>query len=324
MRDTDGCAAVSNTVGELVDGLSLVKAGEAEVVVWAVCSDVLGNVFLELSHELLEVWLAANSAQMLRGEVAVHAGTVPVAFDWLAMELNVDAVFLTNAHQDVASDPDLVRCSLCAFAEDLEFPLTFCHFSVDAFVVDACLDAEVEVFFNDRASDVAYSFKANAAIVWALWSWVTVFWEAEWATVLVEEIFLLETDPETWIFFDRCTCIGYVRCAVWIQNIAHNEEAIVAGSVWIKSDWAEKAIRAAAFSLLCGAAVESPFWAIAECKCINIAINDFRFAAKVWDWLIAVEPEVFEFQFGHFGISLVLIGELTRGGRKEIADLNHR
>ncbi len=51
--------------------------------------------------------------------------------------------------QEVAGDPHLIGGGLGALAEDLEFPLALGHFGVDAFVVDAGREAEIEVLLDD-------------------------------------------------------------------------------------------------------------------------------------------------------------------------------
>ena len=81
----------------------------------------------------------------------MHAGAVPVDVraQWLAVEVDVHAVALAEAQQEVAGDPYLVRRLLRALAEDLELPLALGHLGVDALVVDACLEAEIEVLVDD-------------------------------------------------------------------------------------------------------------------------------------------------------------------------------
>ena len=137
MRHADRSTAVGETVGEFIDRLGLVKAGEAEMVVRAIDGDVLFAMFAEGSHECFEVSLAAFFAEVVGGEIRVHAGAIPVAFDWLAVVFDVDAVLFAEAVEDVAGGPDFVGSALGAFAEDLEFPLAFGDLGVDAFVVDA-------------------------------------------------------------------------------------------------------------------------------------------------------------------------------------------
>ena len=79
MWDADRSTTVSNTPRELVDRLCFVETCETHVIVRAVRSDVLVLVFFELVHELEEVVLTTGVAHVVCGEVAVHAGTVPVA-----------------------------------------------------------------------------------------------------------------------------------------------------------------------------------------------------------------------------------------------------
>ena len=92
----------------------------------------------------LEILLAAGLAHVGGREVGVHARAVPVGVaERLAVELDVDAVFLGQPQQQVARHPDFVGGLLGALAEDLEFPLALRHFGIDAFVVDAGGEAEL-------------------------------------------------------------------------------------------------------------------------------------------------------------------------------------
>jgi hypothetical protein len=256
--NTDGSATVSNTPRELVDGLSFVETCETLVVVWTVNSDVLFTVFFECVHELEEVVLTTSFTHECSGEVTVHTGTVPVTFDWLTVVLHVYFVLFTETLEKEACHPDLVSSCLGALAEYLEFPLTGSNFCVDTFVVDTCFETEVEVSVSDFTADRTNVLEANTAVVTTLWFWVTANWETEWATVLHEEVLLLETEPCTFVISDSSTGVGWVCSAVWKHNFTHYENTVYASWIWIESNWLKDTIGVATFSLKCGGTIEAP------------------------------------------------------------------
>ena len=124
------------------------------MIVRAVCSDVLVLIFLELVHELEKVLLAACFAHVVGREVTVHARTIPVARVWLTVVIYIYPIFFAQALQNVASNPDLVASIVGTFTKDLKLPLALRDFAVDAFVVNARIEAKVEVLFDDGASDI--------------------------------------------------------------------------------------------------------------------------------------------------------------------------
>src|SRR6185369_17790653 len=83
----------------------------------------------------------------------------------LAVPLDIDAIAFAQAHHDIARHPHLVGRGFGAFAEDLEFPLALRHFGVDAFVIDAGGEAEVEMLLDHLARDRADITVADARII---------------------------------------------------------------------------------------------------------------------------------------------------------------
>lgn len=94
------------------------------------------------------------------------------------MELDIDAILLGQANHQVTAYPQVVADLLGTLTEDLPFPLTLSHFGVDAFEVNASVQSDVDVLFDDLASHVTDVLVANTGVVRALRSWIAFGWEA--------------------------------------------------------------------------------------------------------------------------------------------------
>mmetsp|Transcript_22427 Transcript_22427/g.38326 ORF Transcript_22427/g.38326 Transcript_22427/m.38326 type:complete len:263 (-) Transcript_22427:655-1443(-) len=152
-RDADRAAAVGDAVRELVDRGGLVRAGQATLVALAVGRDVLGVLRAEALDRGDDLGEAARIAHLLRGEVGVAAGTVPVARDGLRVERAVDVEVLAHALQDVARHPQLVTRRDAGGRADLVLPLAGHHLSVGARDREAGVQARLVVRLRHGAAE---------------------------------------------------------------------------------------------------------------------------------------------------------------------------
>jgi hypothetical protein len=158
----------------------------------------------------------------------VHARAVPVGVaERLAVELDVDAIRLGQARQQIAGHPHFVGGLFRALAENLEFPLALRHFGVDAFVVDAGGEAKVEMLVDHLAGNVADILVADAGVIGALRRRIAARGKAERAAVLIEEVFLFETEPGAGIVENGGAHVRRMRrLAIRQHDLAHDEDAI--------------------------------------------------------------------------------------------------
>ena len=90
-----------------------------------------------------------------------------------------------------------------------------------------------------------------------------------------------------------------MRCLpVRHHHFAHHENTVLARAVWINRDWFQDAIGALAFGLLSRAAVEPPVGKLFELWEAGEFL-DLSLAAHAGQRRVTVEPDVFQFVFGH-------------------------
>ena len=190
----------------------------------------------------------------------MHAGAVPVGIaERLAVILDVDAVLLGQPLHQVAGHPHFVGGLLGALAENLEFPLALRDFGVDAFVVDAGGEAEIEMLLDDLAGDRTDVRVADAGVIRSLRRGIAGGRKAERTAVLVEEIFLLEAEPCAFVVENGGALVRGVRgLAIGHHDFAHHQRAVGARAVRINRDRLQHAIGTMAFGLHGRASVEAP------------------------------------------------------------------
>jgi hypothetical protein len=113
--NADTAAAVGDAVGKLVDGASLVAASETTLVALTVHGNVLEVAALKLLESSLNVRHTALVTHSLGREVAVEAGTVPLARDGLGIDRDLDTKVLGDAVEKETREPKVVtHCNVLA------------------------------------------------------------------------------------------------------------------------------------------------------------------------------------------------------------------
>ena len=151
--NTDGRATVGNARAEAADVAGLMAAGETEVVVLAVHSDVLVVPLRELLDGSLNSLHAAGLTHLLCRVVGVAASTIPVALERLGVEGNLDAPLLGYTNEKVTRHPKVIAHGDTLAWSDLELPLRGHDLGVDAGNIDTRVEAGAVVSLNQVTSE---------------------------------------------------------------------------------------------------------------------------------------------------------------------------
>jgi hypothetical protein len=193
--NTDGTTTVSDTVGELVNGTSLVATSKTSLVALTVDGNVLNVTGLELLHGSLNGLHATFGTGVVGGNVGVKTGTVPVTGNGLGVERDLSTEFFGDTVEEETRNPEVVTHLNTLARTNLVFPLSGHDLGVNTGDVDAGVHAGLVVSLNDvTAVDLAGS---DTAVVGALGTGETTLGPAVWPSVGAKEgVFLLETEPE--------------------------------------------------------------------------------------------------------------------------------
>ena len=115
---------------------------------------------------------------------------------------------------------------------------------------------------------------------------------------MIEEVFLLETNPQVRVVLDRGARVGGMRRAIRVHDFAQNDVSVLAACIGIQSHGFQHAVGAFALGLHGGTAVKTPIGQIGKGGWILKRL-DRSLAAQLRNGLFAVKPDVFEFVFCH-------------------------
>ena len=180
------------------------------------------------------------------------------------MVVHNDLVLLAQALQEVTGDPHFIGGLLGALAEDLEFPLALGDFGVDAFVIDAGIDTEIEMLIDNFTGDVADVFVANAGVIRALGGGIAFSRGSRGDVHPCRGSIPARNRTRSRVIQDGRAGIGGMRRAIGMDDFAKNDHAIALGGIEIMRNRLEHAIRVVSLGLAGGAAVKSPIRELVE------------------------------------------------------------
>ena len=149
------------------------------------------------------------------------------------------------------------------------------------------------MFLDNFAGDAADGIVTDTGVIKTLRIRIAFAREAERLAVFVEEIFLFETEPSAGVVENGRAAVARMRrLAIGHHDFAHDEHTVLAGGVRKNRHRFEHAIRRAAFRLTRRAAVKTPHRKFRELG-KSFEFLDLRFAAKIGNGRITVQPDVF-------------------------------
>ena len=222
---------IAGTEAEVFHRRGLVGTVEATLVACAVHRQVIHVVGGEALTQPLDVLLPADIAEVVVGEVGMHARPVPIAGKGPGVQVDDHAVALGDQLEQVAGDDQIVAGPPCALAETLEFPLPEHHLGIDAGDPHTCGQADIPVLVDDvSAGDVV---AAHGAVVGALGLGVSALGEAERTVVGGhQDVLLFESEPELLgVVVEQGPGVGGVDRFVGGKHLAQHDVAVFAERV---------------------------------------------------------------------------------------------
>lgn len=140
--------------------------------------------------------------------------TVPVSFDWLRVDVDLNLENLCQAVHDIPAEPELVGHVDAVARADLDLPLAAHHLCVRTGDGQACLQAGKQHCFGELAAEGVLT--AYCALVRTLRLRLPVCRESKWPWMFIfflqihDYIFLFNAEPR--VFLE--TCVEYFFCKV--------------------------------------------------------------------------------------------------------------
>ena len=242
----------------------LVTARETHIIVLTVHSNVLLVALAEALNGSLDGLHTTLFAHRQRREVGVAASAVPLTRHSLRVHRHIHTPFLSDTVEQVAGHREVVTHLNALARTDLELPLRWHHFSVDARVVDTGVKACTVVSLdNITTHDTA---RADTTVVRTLRSGETALGPAIRTAISAHKrVLLLNTKPAMLVLAllkdlrSVVAVVGFVRRAIIVVALGQNEH-VVAATEGIREvrHGAEVHVRVVTRSLACRRTVKVP------------------------------------------------------------------
>lgn len=273
---------------------SFMSTSQSLIIVFTVDLDVFGMSLAELLNGSFDGLHTTFLSHRFGRKVGVASSSVPVTWDGLGVERDLDSPFLGDSDEQVSSNDKVVTHFDTFTRSNLELPLSGHDLGVDTRDFQSSVEtSSVVAFDNVSSKDLSGT---NTTVVWTLRSWETTLWPSVWLVINVEQgVFLFKTEPRllsSGLLHDLVgvvSVVGLVGSTIIVVTFAQDDDVVTSSDrVLVVGYRSEVDVRVVTWSLVGGGTVKVPFLEFLDG--LDGGIEGGRLAS---DFTISVDPDVF-------------------------------
>mmetsp|Transcript_16483 Transcript_16483/g.29764 ORF Transcript_16483/g.29764 Transcript_16483/m.29764 type:complete len:299 (+) Transcript_16483:255-1151(+) len=200
---------------------------------------MLGMLSFKVLHRSKNDIKTTILTHSLGREVSVATSTIPVTWNWLRIKRHNDSESFAYTVHDVTRHHELITRVNTDTRTNLIFPLTSHDFSIASRDGNTSIQTSTVVSLYNLTTERVFS--TSTAVIWTLWTRVSIVRPAKWSTSISIEESVLLFDTEPWyVFLDLLkelesftTSIGWDRSRFGIWKSALTQYK----NVWTWTEW---------------------------------------------------------------------------------------